>query len=265
VTDPLIVNFGGGVNSTALLVGFHERSIRPDAILFADTGDEHPHTYEHLTECQTWLERVGFPSIEVVKRQTGLYSSLEEECLSNRTLPSLAFGFRGCSAKWKRQVVDRVVKRRYGTLKGRITILPPGFHARRALGIDYGELHRAKFQAEGPWLWEYPLIDWKWARAECVEAIARVGMTPPGKSACFYCPASKKSEVIRLSEEEPELFARALAMEENAQPNLRGGSKTVGLGRHWKWSEVVDAHRRALPVVEDPTKDTPCDCFDGTA
>lgn len=44
----IVVNFGGGTNSTALLVGMHERGIRPDVIVFSDTGSEVPHTYAHL-------------------------------------------------------------------------------------------------------------------------------------------------------------------------------------------------------------------------
>ena len=39
-----VVSFGGGVNSTALLIGLEERDERPDYILFADTGGEKPET-----------------------------------------------------------------------------------------------------------------------------------------------------------------------------------------------------------------------------
>ena len=38
--EMLVVSFGGGTNSTAMLVGMSERGIIPDAILFADTGGE---------------------------------------------------------------------------------------------------------------------------------------------------------------------------------------------------------------------------------
>ena len=44
-TWPLVVAYGLGVNSTALLVEFVKRDIRPDLILFADTGGEKPETY----------------------------------------------------------------------------------------------------------------------------------------------------------------------------------------------------------------------------
>lgn len=34
----MMVSYGGGTNSTAMLIGMVERGERPDAILFADTG-----------------------------------------------------------------------------------------------------------------------------------------------------------------------------------------------------------------------------------
>lgn len=40
-----VLAYGGGVNSTALLVSLHQRGIPIDLILFADTGGELPSTY----------------------------------------------------------------------------------------------------------------------------------------------------------------------------------------------------------------------------
>ena len=44
--NPLVVAYGLGVDSTAMLVEFAHRGIRPDLILFADTGGEKPETYQ---------------------------------------------------------------------------------------------------------------------------------------------------------------------------------------------------------------------------
>jgi 3'-phosphoadenosine 5'-phosphosulfate sulfotransferase (PAPS reductase)/FAD synthetase len=69
---PIIVAYGGGTNSTAMLCGFRERDIRPALILFADTGGELPHTYEHLRvmsdKCQEWF---GLPIETVFKTYQG--------------------------------------------------------------------------------------------------------------------------------------------------------------------------------------------------
>ncbi len=106
---PLIIAYGMGVDSTAMLVGLHQRGIRPDKILFADTGSEKPETMAYLPIMQAWLRSVGFPEIEVVRYapKHGLYSTLEGNCLVNETLPSLAFGYKKCSLKWKREPQDR--------------------------------------------------------------------------------------------------------------------------------------------------------------
>lgn len=40
-----IVSFGGGTNSTAMIIGMYLHKIPVDLILFADTGGEQPHTY----------------------------------------------------------------------------------------------------------------------------------------------------------------------------------------------------------------------------
>mgnify|MGYP001615844813 CR=1 FL=1 len=104
---PAVVSFGGGVNSTAVLIGMHERGERPDAILFADTKGEMPDTYRHVEAVQEWCVKHNFPEINVVTYYESAHASLEEECHNNETLPSKAFGFSGCSVKWKRQPMDR--------------------------------------------------------------------------------------------------------------------------------------------------------------
>ena len=39
-----VVSFGGGTNSTAMIVGMYLHKIPVDLILFADPGAEQPHT-----------------------------------------------------------------------------------------------------------------------------------------------------------------------------------------------------------------------------
>src|SRR6516164_9446210 len=91
---PLVVAYGLGVNSTAMLVEFARRSIKPDLILFADTGGEKPETYRYLRVIRPYLARVGFPDVTVVRYQPkrAIYHTLEEQCLHTATLPSLAYG-----------------------------------------------------------------------------------------------------------------------------------------------------------------------------
>lgn len=100
----LVVCFGGGVDSTAMLVALKLAGIRPDVITFADTGAEKRLTYRHIRRMQRILAAWGFPPITIVRHrtlQTTGYTDLEGECLQNETLPALAFGLHTCSQKWK--------------------------------------------------------------------------------------------------------------------------------------------------------------------
>ena len=91
----LIVAYGGGTNSTAMLVGLKKQGVIPDGIIFADTGGERPHTYEHLKVMQGWLKDNGFPEIITVKNeQPSKMGSLENMCLNNKILPAVAYGFK---------------------------------------------------------------------------------------------------------------------------------------------------------------------------
>lgn len=53
---PWGVNFGGGTNSVALVVELVNRGFKPNWVIFADTGNERPATYEAIVRTARWLE-----------------------------------------------------------------------------------------------------------------------------------------------------------------------------------------------------------------
>lgn len=108
---PLIVAYGGGLNSTAMLCGMRERGIRPDLILFADTRGEHPRTYQHVKDVSglTWLWW-GIEIETVRKLYAGEHEGLEGECLRKSVLPSLAYARKACSMKHKVEPQTRRIK-----------------------------------------------------------------------------------------------------------------------------------------------------------
>ncbi len=238
-------------------------------ILFADTGGEKPETYRYMPVIQEYLKGVKFPPVVTVRYEpkTATYHTLEGQCLATGTLPSLAYGGRSCALKYKVAPQNKLIVQTYPPAefveRGKRVVRAIGFDAGeerrtyagvvKAIGLDAGEQHRltwAKPKPDGKerkpsreaWLDEkyfvfwYPLFDWGMDRAACECVIRVAGLPLPVKSACFYCPASKKKEIVWLREHHPELLARALAIEENAQPNL---TSVVGLGRSFSWAEFL--------------------------
>lgn len=240
-----VVNFGGGVNSLAVLVGLHERAQRPDVVIFADTLGEKPETYESNARVNVWLESIGFPAITVVSDAGRRFASLEDECLKLNTLPSRAFGFGRCADHWKRRPIERWLK---ANTEGEIT---------QAIGYDAGETRRVKSTSmPRSTLW-YPLIEWLWGRDECVAAIERAGMRVPPKSSCFFCPSMKKSEILALSDD---LKARAIAIEGNA--NL---TQVKGLGRSFAWRALIQADAAQVRMFPESAVEDCMMCADGEA
>jgi hypothetical protein len=266
----IVVNYGGGTNSTALLVEAHRRKLRPDIIVFADTGDEMPHTYAFLNEMDAWCARVGFPPISRVRwiRRDGSFVSLEQFSLRSASLPSKAYGMSGCTAKWKQQPIDKFIKHHQLVHAAWKKI---GF-VERWIGYDADEPARATRMIDknpqptgrgvppyAKYRWRAPLIDWDMGRDECIEAIDAAGLPRPGKSSCFFCPSMKKHEIDQLREEHPELLERALKIEDTAREGLRGSIK--GLGRNFSWREYLDRKPEACEARE--TVEEACGCYDG--
>jgi hypothetical protein len=266
---PLVVAYGLGVNSTAMLVEFVNRDIRPDMILFADTSGEKPETYAYLPVIQRYLTTMGFPPVKTVRYEPvrAAYRTLEEQCLYTKTLPSLAYGGKSCSLKYKKSPQTKYLLEHFPPAefvkKRRRVVRAIGFDAAetrrtyagvvQAVGLDAGEEHRLTWartkpaeerkQSREAWLDEhyfaywYPLHEWGMDRAACAEAIRDAGLPVPPKSACWFCPASKKAEILWLREHHPQLLDRALEIERIALPGL---TSVKGLGRSFAWADYLE-------------------------
>lgn len=272
---PVVVAWGAGRNSTAMLIGAVERGERVDAITFSNTGGEKPETYRHIWEFSEWLVANGMPAPRILRagpftvggrakrpqsrRNIGeTYATLEEECLTLGTLPSIVYGQSKCSAKWKREVQESWAAKRFPR-GGYVQWI--GFSAEEAHRAERGERAATERAATGGGALRFPLIEWDWGQEECERAIQRAGLPMPPKSACFFCPSSKKSEVLSLAKNWPDLFARAVQIERVGMQDAR---TIKGLGRHWSWEQLAKADEAQYRLFDDPPQ-MPCMCDDGDA
>lgn len=135
-----IVSFGGGTNSTAMLIGMYEKKIPVDLILFADTGAEQPHTYQHIETINKWLAEHNIPQITIVEYVdcNGERLTLEQECLNRKNLPPIAYGWKTCSQKYKASPQDKFCNN-YRPCKER---WKKGEKIVKYIGYDAGEENR---------------------------------------------------------------------------------------------------------------------------
>jgi hypothetical protein len=210
--SPLVVCYGMGRDSTAMLVGYWQRGIRPDLIIFADVGAERQKTYAYLAIINEWLEFVGFPQVTVVRYEPQNYKhwphyyTIEENCLTNVTLPSLAYGGHSCSQKWKIAPQAKFI----ASWQPAIDAWAAGELVTKAVGFEDSphEHRRTKrcstfaVQEEDASLVKlvFPLQEWGWNLARCITEIDAAGLIVPPKSSCYFCPAMKPWEVDELPE-----------------------------------------------------------------
>ena len=234
-----VLSYGGG-HQTAGMLAMMDLGILPksDLIIFADTGGEIPETYHHMEHYgKPFAEKLGIPFVTVQFTRHGEVETLEEFSLRYKWIPQ-PFS-RTCTNQFKIQAINKYLRRYKG--KEPVDVM---------IGISVDESHRRK-ESRVKWInLTYPLIDNGISRKDCDEAMVRVGMPIPPKSGCFFCPFAKKEHWRVLRKEHPDLFQRAIDMEETARtqnPNvfLRGRAplKVHLEGEQLAWEQLLESER----------------------
>lgn len=201
---PVVLAYGIGVDSTALLVELVARGQAPDLVLSADTGVEKPETYEYLNIIGPWMADHGIRH-EIVSylpkrfKHWPPYYGLLEMCLTNATLPSKSLGGSSCSLKYKKAPQDAFL----ATWQPAVDAWGRGQRVVRLIGYDAGprdtlRANHALSINDPLYDCQYPLRQWGWNREACVERILAAGLPVPSKSACWLCIANQPDEIRSL-------------------------------------------------------------------
>jgi hypothetical protein len=264
--EPTVVCYGLGVDSTAVLVGLHQRGESPDLIIFADVGSERQTTYDYIETANRWLDSVGFPQITIVRYQPANYKhwphyhSIEENCLTNITLPSIAYGRHSCSSKWKISAQNKFLQ----AWQPAIDCWSSGKKVRKLIGFEDSPHERKRSTRCDTYAVQdderdkfdigFPLQDWGWDRARCIAEIEGSTLSAvPTKSSCYFCTAMKPWEVDELAVIDPDKLRRIVIIEARTRqrhldyaeskgwPNGEGVPLTHGL-----WRKPVKGMRGAV-------------------
>lgn len=212
-----LLSFGGGINSTALIIYLFERersTFDEMAIVFADTGSEMPETYAHVEKFEGWLRDRGQKTIKV-----GRSDSLEAYCLETKSTPMSRW--RWCTDKWKIRPILAWADEHLGRPWTQI------------LGIASDEAHRAKENPNKGILNRFPLVEYGINRQGCEALIANAGINwPVPKSGCFFCPLMPSAQFVELKKGHPELFERAVALEKASVEANSGWEDVLGERPH---------------------------------
>jgi len=201
-----IISYGGGQNSTAMIILMIEKKVKIDEIIFSDTGNEMPKTYEFLKVFEQFCKKNKI-NFTTVKSHLG---SVREYYFENNIIPYRMF--RSCSDKFKVRVINKYLKEKYGK-----DVIINMF-----IGIGSDEKHRAKIVDKKNIKYFYPLIEYDIDREKCIEIIKKEFKIIPVKSGCYFCPFQPKSEWSKLLKESPELYDLSIEFEKNGRAYPEG-------------------------------------------
>ena len=212
------ISYGGGVQSTALLVLAAQGRIDFRTFLMANVGNdsEIPATLRYLEKhAKPYATDHGIELtvLDRVKRDGStetLWGRLTRE--GSRSLPipvrmsNGAPGQRSCTADFKIKVIGKELKRRGATEATPAVI---------GIGISVDEIHRANNRRTEPHeVITYPLLDLGLRRTDCARVIREAGLPVPPKSSCFFCPFHRPETWHDQRRDEPELFEKSCQLEE---------------------------------------------------
>lgn len=218
-----ILSLGAGVQSSTLaLMAEHGEIEKPDYAIFADTQDEPASVYRWLDYLESLL------SYEVIRVTKG---KLSEEALKFRrtkdgrlytrsVLPvftvdeDLNKGHmqRVCTADYKVSMIEKTQRKLAGVKRAEKNVVVTSY-----IGISLDEASRMKPSRVKWSVNKYPLIDLRMNRLDCLIWMKKNGYKEPPRSACVFCPYHSDKEWIRLKNEEPDEFNRAVEFEKKLQ------------------------------------------------
>ena len=192
-----IASFGCGVDSVAMLLLSKDQGIKYDEIIFADTLDELPSTYQYMDYFE---KKSGFEITKVKSKHGSLYDYF----FKGKSQSSKFHHW--CSDKFKIQPIRKYLREKYGKKET----------FEMNIFIDYSEFHRMRESDRKYIKNKYPLVEQKLTRDELKEIIKSKGYLLPQKSGCYHCCFTTKKGWIKLRNNEPELWEKTKDLENNS-------------------------------------------------
>ena len=185
------LSFGGGVNSTALLIYLEEQ--REDfETIFVNHGGDWPETYEYVD----YLRNQGYEITEILPTVAGCHTIIEY-CYLHHMVPGIRRRF--CTDHFKLRPIHRYVER------------PCVMY----IGISMEERKRIRISGKIGIENKYPLVDAGITRNQCKEIIMARGLKVPPRSGCYFCPFITKVDARKLLREHPKLFQEVVQLEKD--------------------------------------------------
>lgn len=246
----LALSLGAGVQSSTLaLMAVHGEIPPPDCAIFADTGAEPKAVYEWLNKLESlmpWpLHRVmkGDGLLENIKgainggRFAGAPFYTENEAFNATDKEGQLR--RQCTREFKVEPITQKLRSLIGAAKGE-RLAGKGTLVIQYIGISLDEIIRMKPSRERWIEHQWPLIEKRMTRWDCMMWLQKHGYTVPPKSACSFCPCHGNHEWRFLRDNDKAAWNQAVEVDRMIRGGVRGTKHALYLHRDMKPLDEVD-------------------------
>ena len=220
-----IISLGLGVQSTAMYLmsslGYIDRA---DYAIFADPGAELPDTYKLWDYLNDWAKyNKGIP---LIKKKKSLYKDIikGQNSTGQKWSSIPAFGESGgmirrqCTKEYKIDVVVKEIRKLHG-LKKYQRMKPTTLY----LGISLDEIQRMKESRLPNITYEYPLIDKRITRSDCIKFLEERSFHDVKKSSCVFCPYHNNSQWRYIKQNYPEEWIKIIQVDAAIRDSSKRG------------------------------------------
>ena len=236
-----IISLGLGVQSTAMYFMSCLGDLpRADYAIFADPGAELPDTYKLWDYLNIWREKNN--GIPLIKKKKSLYKDIikGQNSTGQRWASIPAFGESGgmirrqCTKEYKIDVVVKEIRKLHDLVKYQ-TMKPTILY----LGISMDEIQRMKESRLPKITYEYPLIENRITRGDCIKFLEERSFHDVKKSSCVFCPYHNNTQWRDIKQSYTEEWKKVIEVDEAIRDSSKRGLK-----------DQLYLHRTLKPINE---------------
>lgn len=241
-----IVSFSGGKDSTAMLLRLLELGEQVDEVIFCDTYKEFPAMYRHVAKVRAVVEAAGIQFTELKSEKDFDYYMFEHK--PKRRNPEKygdvsGYSWAGAQSRWCSQLLKLSIIDKYIKSLGDVV---------QYVGIAADETKRLERKITECGRRKYPLVEWGWSEADCLNYCYSLGYDWEGlynhfsRVSCWCCPLKSLDELRNLRIYYPELWSELIDMDERTWRQYRADYSVKELDKRFAFEEEWAAAGKSI-------------------
>lgn len=210
-----VISYGGGTQSTAMLLMLLKNNINIDEILFADTQNEEQAIYDQIEIVNEYLKDHYNKSITIISSSSLIEDQIKFYKGQLKRVDHIPFWlvdqngnlgkmpFSQCSIAYKINPIRRYIRKKYGSAQINMYI-----------GYSVDEITRVKDSKFKNTIHHFPLINWNMTKYDCINYVKdHLGFIPKS-SVCYMCFANDFERVYQTFLNDPIRWQKILELDE---------------------------------------------------